>query len=111
VTQETPGRFLLTDKNVFFRPFCTGEEGEEEVALTNVLRVARRYLSLCAFPLSMYIVSFFPPIYIRGWRGGIYLFALSLSLCAHASCFYSIYIFAGGAAVSLALRALAERTC
>ena len=29
---ETPGRLVLTDKNIFFRPFCVAEDGEEQVA-------------------------------------------------------------------------------
>lgn len=43
---ETPGRLILTDKNIFFRPFCVGEEGEEQVAMMHVLRVARRRYNL-----------------------------------------------------------------
>lgn len=44
VRGRTAGRFLLTDKHIWFRPFCVGEEGEEQVALTQVLRSA-----LCAW--------------------------------------------------------------
>ena len=43
---EIPGRLCLTDKHLFFRPFSGGEESEEQMALINVLRVARRRYQL-----------------------------------------------------------------
>jgi len=46
VRGRTAGRFLLTDKHIWFRPFCVGEEGEEQVALTQVLIVEWRCYQL-----------------------------------------------------------------